>query len=98
MTEIEYIIKEIKKSKTKLYITTSVNLIFGLSLLILFFTSFTEFGIFGNLPIPLKLVWLMAASINFYSVSKTIPIIKRSKELESKTEELQELLQLEGIC
>jgi len=98
MTEIEDIIEKIndlKKSRKKLYIVTYANLIFGLSLVTLFITSFTEFGIFRDTSILIKLFWLLASAINFYAVTITIPTIKRSKEFISET---IEELHLEDIC
>ena len=100
MSELKEKIEELKKSRKKLCIVTGVNLIFGISLVILFITSFTKFSIpeFRDIPILLKLFWLAASIINFYAVFKTIPIIKQSKNLKSKIKELQELLHTEGIC
>ena len=96
MTEVEDItkditkditekIEEIKKNTKKLYIVGCVNLILAISLVVLFITSFTEFGIFRDTPIPIKLFWLVASAINFFAVFKTIPVIKKSKKFISKT-------------
>ena len=98
MSELKEKIEELKKSRKKLCIVTGVNLIFGISLVILFITSFTEFGIFRDTPIPIKLIWLIASAINFYAVSKTISVIKRSKKFISESEELRELMHTDDIC
>ena len=92
MTEVEDITKDItekiekiKKNTRKLYIFGYTNFILGISFVILFITSFTEFGIFRDVPILIKLFWLFASAVNFFAVSRIIPIIKKSKKFISET-------------
>lgn len=91
MTEVEDIIEkvnELKKARKKLYILTCINLIIGISFVILFVISFTEFSILGDVPVLSKLCFLIAFIINFYAVVRTVPIVKRSKKFVSDFEEL----------
>ena len=82
-------LQELKKSRKRLQIITCINFAFGVLLLILFITSFTEFSIFSVLHFSLKFMFLGISAINFFTVYKTVPIIKQSKNV---------ILDAEKIC
>ena len=94
-TDLRNAINDLKKSRRRLKIAISMSLALGLILVSYFILSFTPYG-FTEAHILLKLFWLSASAINFYSVYNGGKVLRSSKESIEESEEA--LMKIDEIC